>query len=265
MNFNTLIRIPKVQLSLYLGLIYLCTLIHTPSLPILMNIVLALTSAILFDLLFLKIRKKTFFFPHAAVVSALIIALLSAPTLPMYEVILSAGIAMFFKNFVKITSRHVFNPAAIGLFITSLLFGHIVSWWGVSWQQIKTDDLFVLISFIVLLLPGLVSVVRMKRWRIPLTFLLVYVLLNALILSNFDILASRFLILNSLLDPTTLFFSLVMLPEPMTTPNKPWRQVIFGLCIAILCIVLSNQIFGFIPDVLIGALLIGNIAFIRFK
>ena len=89
----------------------------------------------------------------------------------------------------------------------------------------------------------------MRRFVSILTFLVIYTAL----LGNSTV----------FLDPTTLFFALVMLPEPMTSPPDYKKQALYGVLVGVLSYLLSvyPPISGLLPDVLIPALLLGNLAF----
>ncbi len=261
-------RLPKIQLALILFLIYLSSFLINPSLKLVSHLFLVVGIVIFFDYLFLRIRKIQPFLLSAAVVTGLIITLLSDPLIPMYQTILICALAVFSKNFIRVGNSHIFNPAGFGLLLGGIIFNFTVSWWGVAYQRLFPISLTSLILFLMLILPGWVSAVRMKRYRIILPFILLYSILF-LILSrqlNFEILT------NTLIDPTVLFFALVMLPEPMTTPNKILRQIVFGTFVAFVSLIVSlplfsTQFLGFnlISDPLILSLLLGNLIFFKFK
>ncbi len=263
-------RTPKMQMVIALLCIYISAFFNTPSLSAIITLFSSIFSAILADVAFLRFRKKPFFFPSATIVTGLIIALLTPPTLPWYEPILASILAIGFKNFVRIGNKHIFNPAALGIFLTAIIFNHSVSWWAVSWQQLTLHNIFVLISFFILLSPGYVSVIRMKRWRIIVSFLILYVLVNPFVQSNFSIMQSFVIIPPTLFDATTLFFALVMLPEPMTSPNNHKRQIYFGLFVTATALVISLTttifpLFALIPDVYIFSLLLANLIFFKLR
>lgn len=259
-----ILHIPKVQLTITLLLIFITSLLHAQSLTPLIALIAILFATIGSDLVFAKIRRLPLFLPSAAVVSALIISLLTSPNLPFYEPMLIGVIAMLFKNFLRVSSRHVFNPVAIGLLIGAFLFGHNISWWGVSFQQFSINNFQLTIYFLILLSPALVSIYRMRRHKIILAFLLSYALLNAILHSTFNILPS-------ITDPTILFFSLVMLPEPMTSPNRPNRQILFGIFAAVISLTVSLPIVSSISSILsyndpfIASLIIANAVFFKLR
>ncbi len=108
------LRIPKVQLTLTLLLIYLTVFRLYPVTQSLYVLVMSLGSIILFDLLFTFIRRRTLFIPFAAIATGLIIALIIDPDATWYQIAVVSGIAMGAKNFIRVSNRHIFNPAATG-------------------------------------------------------------------------------------------------------------------------------------------------------
>ncbi len=255
---QNLLKTVKVQLSLTLLLIFITALIHSQSIQSIALLITTLTATIATDFLCLKLRGKPLFFPSSAIASAFIISLVTAPNLPLYGAAIAGIIAMFTKNFVRIQGRHMFNPAGLGLLVSAFIFGHSVSWWAVSFQQLRIQNLEFIIYFLILLSPAIISILRMKRFRIILSFILAYVALNF-------ILNTKYLILNTLFDPTIIFFTLVMLPEPMTTPNNHIRQIAFGFFVALITIFVPSSISNLIPDSLIFSLLIGNLLFFKLR
>lgn len=261
-----LLQTPKTQLGVTLFLIFLTAFINNPSLKIIAIYLFLHFVTVASDLIFLKLRNISSFFPSAALVSASIITLVVNPNLSWYQLFTIAVLAIASKNFLRISGRHIFNPAGFGLLAGSLIFPDAISWWGVSFQQFRIQNLEFIIYFLIILSPGLISIVRMRRHRIILSFLIMYALLISDSNSKFQI--------SNFFDPTLLFFSLVMLPEPMTTPNRPVQQVLFGGLIAILSFflffpilpILNSQLSSLTSlDPFILSLLIGNFLFFRFK
>jgi len=74
-----------------------------------------------------------------------------------YQVAIISAIAMGSKNFIRVSERHILNPAASGLFIGGIVLNLGVAWWGTSFQNITKLDFQNLIFFSILLLPSLVS------------------------------------------------------------------------------------------------------------
>lgn len=254
------IRIPKVQLSLALFFITLSALSAYPSLQTVFIVFISLGFTIFFDLLFTFMRKRTVFIPYAAIATGLIIALIIDPRAFWYQAALVSAVAMGTKHFLRVLGRHIFNPAAAGLFLGGIIFNRYVSWWGVSFQNIAQFSFQNIVLFFILLLPVLVSGFRLRRFYSIGTFLITYTIFSVIFTFTFS-LAS---FLTRLVDPTTIFFAIVMLPEPMTSPGNPKRQLLFGFVVAILAQLFSYTA-GLLPDLFIAALLIGNLIFFKYR
>lgn len=224
-------------------------------------LIVSTVSCLAFDLLISYVRIRKLFIPHAAMVTGMILALIVDPNLTWYKIAAIALIAITIKNFIRINNKHIFNPAASGLFIGGLIFGSYVSWWGSSFQYSNTFNIQTLILYIVLLSPLYVSVYRMRRHVSIISFMITYLVLTLATVGR-----SPSILLVTLLNPTLIFFSIVMLPEPMTSPSERNRQITYGILTAVLnFIIASNIVSGkiFIPDTLIASLLISNLALFK--
>lgn len=262
------LRTPKAQLALTLLAIYVSTLIHQFSLSIILLFLEALFFAVTVDLLLFYIRNKKLFVPYAGIVSGLIISLTLEPGTPIWGILLVCAIAMATKHFIRISNKHIFNPAATGLVLGGIILREPVSWWGSSFQTITDGKLSSYILFLVLLLPLLVSGYRMRRHFSIISFFVVYAI------GSFFLLATHSFTtwLPIILSPSLIFFTIVMLPEPMTSPVNRKRQILYGVLVAILALILILPTIstilapiGLLPDPFLMALLIGNAAFFKFK
>lgn len=242
---KTLLKIPKIQIAALLSLIFLSALLKNLNFQNILVLLLALSSTLISDFIFTKIRHTPHFLLSAALVSGLIIALLTDPNLPVYIPIVAGILAMFSKNFLRFQGKHIFNPAGFGLLATAFIFQTEVSWWGAT-----------LAYFLILLLPGYVSIKRMRRYFTIFSFMATYGVISLLLKQDFSYQA----IVNAFFDPTPLFFALVMLPEPITTPYIPKYQIMFGVFIAAIALLISTTA---VPDPLIAALLLGNLLFFK--
>lgn len=256
-SFLNLFKTPKTQIGFFLTLIFITAFINNPSQKILLVFLLSIVSTVTSDLLFVRLRNIQPFFPSAALVTGSIVGLLTSPYLSWYVPIVVGIIAMFSKNFIRFSNRHIFNPAGFGLLVGAIIFGYAISWWAVSWQQFRIHNSEFIIYFLILLSPSLISSYRMGRYRITVAFLLTYFVL--IFLPN-----TKYLILNTILDPTILFFSIVMLAEPLTSPNNHMKQILFGVFVALVSILASSPILNSL-DPLIFSLLLGNIVFFKLR
>lgn len=250
-----LMRTPKIQLIAFLTILYVSVLIYKRDIRELPYGLITIVLTVFFDVLFLKIRRINLFFPSAAIATGLILALINPPSSWAFTMI-APLFAMFSKNFLRFNNRHILNPAGFGVF-TAGFFLHVnVSWWAVSFQQLSFSPLSIMM-FGILLLPGIVSIFRMKRYPTIIAFIILYSIGHLL-----------FNLPYSIIDPTIIFFSLVMLPEPMTTPHKLKHQLMFGCFVGLIAFLFSLSqlsIGSLLPDILISSLLLGNLLLFSYQ
>ncbi|MBI2017619.1 RnfABCDGE type electron transport complex subunit D [Candidatus Daviesbacteria bacterium] len=252
-------KIPKVQLIITLLLIYLTSIFKFPTSTSLYLLIACVSLNVFFDLLFTYLRKRVFFTPYAAIASGLIMALIINQSANLLQIIAAAFFAMGLKNFLRPGGRHIFNPVASGLFLAGLIFGEYIGWWGVSFQTFSLQNI---LFFLILMLPGLVSILRLKKHYSFFSYILISSLASQLFFSSDPF--------STLLNPSILFFALVMLPEPMTSPVKPINQTLYGAIIALIpflfALPLLNQIQNYLAfDPLLFALLLANLMFFRYR
>lgn len=140
------------------------------------------------------------------------------------------GIAsMLVKFIIKWDGRHIFNPAAAGLFLGMVFLASFPSWW------VGGENFWIFLIWIPILL------YKMKRWAPMVGFLIPLAIFN-----GFNILTSSSL----------LFFTTVMLIEPKTSPVTVKLGLVYGLVVAA-GYILIGRFFQFDP--LVASLLIGNL------
>lgn len=228
------------------------TLIHQFSFPSLLFPIVAVVLSVVFDILLVKARFREDVFSLSSVVTGLLIGLILDPTGGAYPLVVACAIASLTKQFIgKGPHRHVFNPAAIGLVVSSVATGGIISWWAAAWGYIPS-------SIIVI---GMVIALRqLHRLWLPLLFLATYFLI--FLVSSSPTAAAVLTI-----DGTVLLFALVMLPEPMTSVLFGRWRYLWGVLVAMF--VLGENILHISwSDPLLLALLVANAVgffFIRTK
>lgn len=190
-----------------------------------------------------KIRKIKPFLPSASFVTATIIFLLSEPRTLIYFPLIAVVFAVLQKQFIRPWGNHLFNPAAFGLFV-SAYFGNIVSWWGPNTNLITL--------LIAVFAAGYVSAIKVGQWKITLPFLLTSFLI-LFFKSGLSVSLGQFMV------GSFLFFSFVMLPEPMSAPQKNWIKPIYGVLVAALPFLLLKV--PHISDLQLASLLSGNLIF----
>jgi len=171
--------------------------------------------------------------PESASITAVILTLIVGP-FPLLEnlpVLTFIGVASMASKYIfAIRKKHIFNPAAAGVFLSAVLLNAGASWWIGN-----------IPSLLFIILGGLLVLAKIKRFGLALSFLAVY-----------------FLSTNSFPAPPVWFFVFVMLVEPLTSPAAKNKQVIFGGFVALVYFLLPKIIPGYGYG-LETALLAGNL------
>lgn len=150
-------------------------------------------------------------------------------------------VAVLSKYLLAIRKRHIFNPAGFAVLFAGMFMTQGASWWiGNSLMQ----------PFIVI--GGLLVAYKVRRMRLVVSFLAVYLLLSVLLgISTLGL-------LNLIIYSPILFFSLVMLTEPLTSPFRSFEQTVYAVLVAVALMVYQVVLRG-IPYTLELALLTSNV------
>jgi len=209
---------------------------------------LATLSAVIVDLLFMY-RGGKMELPDSPLLTGLIVAMVLGPAVPLGVPILASAFAVTSKRIIRGKRGHIFNPAAIGLLITGLLFSSEQSWWG------GLGDLPPVLIVAVLAL-GVVIANRVNKMPSVLAFLGTYVGL----LTVATMAGNPLSFADGFREPMTgaaLYFAFFMLSDPPTTPARASDQAWFASVVAgvsVACLALN---WGGVYYLLVG-LLAGN-------
>lgn len=189
------------------------------------TVVAAVVAALSLDFAINKFARNLTYFPVSGLVSGLLVGLIIDPSSGYHVVVAAALLAVLSKHLISYLGphirNHIFNPAAFGIVVVSLFYGNQTAWWGVSWWP----------GIYLLLIPTAGYIIyKMGRGPLVLTFLAIYAAYR-LILTG-DPVSS----LLSPLDATTIFFALVMLPEPQSSPATGVWKYGFGLLVGVILI-----------------------------
>lgn len=250
-TFQTFIKTPKGTVLITLLVLMLFGLIHAADRHGIVNIIAAMATAGIIDVIVGKIRKNRRLIPDGGMVTGLIIGLILSDTVHWEVAALTAAIAVAAKHLLKIGRKPIFNPAAFALLFTLLFFHTGQSWWGDL-----ADIPGILLP--VLLISGFYITSRINKFPQVLSYLGTYFLLMtaaaALHLGNAAYTpgdALRIPLLNA-----ALFMAFFMLTDPPTSPGKEIDQVKFSVLAAVISVVVY-LIFGGLSYLFIG-LLVAN-------
>lgn len=185
-------------------------------------------------------------------ITGLILALIIGPLPLLHNVFfltIAPAIAMASKYLIAINKQHVFNPAAFAVVVTAIVFGKGASWWIGSLPMSP----FIIVG-------GIIMLRKIHRFNLTLGFLLTYLLF--ITVTNFQSFLSFHtatgIFTNVFLISPILFFSIVMLTEPLTSPANKKLRTYYGVFTAVVFILLQK--FTPVSYTLELSLLIANVA-----
>lgn len=252
MNLLIVWRDTRGKVAVTLIILWVATLVYQFSFPSLLFPSVAVVLSAVFDILLVKVRYQKDVFSLSSVVTGLLIGLILTPRSGVGPLLVACGVASFTKQFFgRGPHRHIFNPAAIGLVVSSVITGGTISWWAAAWGYIPSA----------IIVTGMVIALRqLHRLWLPVLFLVSYFVVFLLSSSLPATIALT-------LDGTVLLFAFVMLPEPMTSVLFGRWRYFWGVLVAML--VLGENILRISwSDPLLLALLAANAVgffFIRTK
>jgi ferredoxin-NADP reductase len=136
---------------------------------------------------------------------------------------LAGIIASASKYLLAFRGRHVFNPAAVGAFVVTLItpFGDFAAWWlATAWLLPVT------------LVLGFAILYRTRRYLMAIVFVVAVFFLTFWVYGGNGQPLGQ-----TLLEPfttfSTIFFASFMLSEPLTMPPHRWQQLIEALLVAV--------------------------------
>ncbi len=172
---------------------------------------------------------------ESSLITALILALIISPVNSLAGALFltaAGGLAMASKYMLAPARRHIFNPAAIAVLLTSIGAGQTASWWVGSKPMLP----FVIIG-------GLLLARKIQRFQMILSFVATTYAATIIysLIAHGHIAAT----LNQITLNSALFFlAFVMLTEPATSPAAAGKQRWYGVLTGLL----------FPPQVHIGTL-----------
>jgi glycine betaine catabolism B len=185
---------------------------------------------------------------ESAYLTALILALIINPDAPgssLVTLAVAAIAATASKYLLAFRRRHVFNPAAIAVVITSYALNRPPTWWVGAPALLP----FVIIA-------GVLIVRKIRRLELEWSFFVTYfaALLVFAMVKRLDVATE---VRQTLLRSPLLFLAFVMLTEPLTLPPTRRLRMVYGALVGLL-IVPQAHLGGlyFAPEV---ALVVGNV------
>jgi glycine betaine catabolism B len=195
--------------------------------------------------------------PHtqSALITGLLIFSVMAPKLDLLGltgIAIAALVASLSKYVLAVRGRHIFNPAAIGSFVPTIIvfttfigFSYGAWWVGTPFLQVP----IILGAFLILY--------RTQRLTVGVAFIvLASVIATTLAISHGQPVPDA--IWQVLLQSPIIFFAGFMLSEPLTLPPRRWQQLLEVVVVAVLFTV-PIAFLGPVSNSPLFALLVGNL------
>ncbi|MEP7313738.1 MAG: RnfABCDGE type electron transport complex subunit D [Pseudomonadota bacterium] len=193
--------------------------------PVALSMGAAVLAAGIVDLIILRLRKSAWEYPSGAVLTAMIVVMVVRAQEPWYVATVTSVVAVLSKYAFRTRQANVFNPAAFALVLMFYLLPHGQSWWG------ALPDVTPLWLRAVLLVGGVYLTNRVNKLPLVLAFLGAYFCLftATAYLGDARHLAEIF---RSPDVDAVIYFTLVILTDPPTSPAKYSGQWLFGILAA---------------------------------
>jgi enediyne biosynthesis protein E5 len=238
------VRTPKGSLFLVLGALFV---IATPAMGldrVLPQVLAALAAAWSIEMIIgYGVRRV----PTSALLSGLIVSLVLSPHQEWFAAWATTAAAVGSKYLLRYRDRHIFNPAALALLGSAVVFSTPENWWG-SLGDLPWPLLLGLVA------GGWFVADRSNKLPLVLAFAVTYVSIFTLV---------------AFVDPgrvaemyrepfvnAAVFFAFFMLTDPPTSPNQYSDQVWFGWVVGLASC--TAQLLGAGQAYLLIGLLVGN-------
>ena len=232
-NFKSI----KTQLIIFLIALSVYLAITDKDMIFLLSGLLCVVASVVLEACLLLFKKRKLIFPDSAAITGLIIGLVLGSGQSWYIYVLASMLAIASKSLIKVQNKHLFNPAAFGIFIVTLLLAATTQWKGTyQWH--------------ILLPAGVYFTYRIRKIELLISYFVV-----ALSLWGIQALLQHTNVLY-IFGYFSYFFIFIMLIEPKTTPITRMGKILFGGIVAVGIFILTELGVG--VDVELCSLLIGN-------
>lgn len=229
----------KTQLIIFLCGFALYLSFRDKDAVFLLTTLIAVISAIGAESAFLFLRNKKITVTGSSIISGLIVGYVLSSGNPWWIFLSASLLAICSKHLIHFNRKHLFNPAAFGIFLTIIFLGASTQWKG-------TYMWYVLLPF------GLYFIYKIQKLEVLLGYGIA-----ALSLFGVQAVIQKTPLLN-IFGYLSYFYIFIMMIEPKTTPVKKRGKFIFGVGVAVLIFMLTE--FGVRFDAELCALLLSNLA-----
>ena len=227
----------KTQLIIFLSIFAGYISIIHKDIAFLSTTLIAVISAVFLDSFITYLKTEHFAITDSSVISGLIIGYVISSGEPWWKFLFASIFAIGSKHLIRIKNKQLFNPAAFGVFLSTLLLGASTQWKGTY-------------LWYIIVLVGFYFVYKIKKIEIIIGYAIIFFLFfgTQAVLQKVPFV--------NIFGYLSYFYIFVMLIEPKTTPIKATAKFIFGSGVAALIFILTEA--GLKYDVELLSLLIMN-------
>jgi Na+-translocating ferredoxin:NAD+ oxidoreductase RnfD subunit len=187
---------------------------------------IAVFSAVIIEICLSYFKTKIFQISESAIITGLIIGFVLSSDGQWWKFVLTSFVAIISKYLIGFRKKHIFNPAAFGIFLTIMFLGASTQWRG-------TYTWYILIPL------GFYFAFKLKKIQV----LIGYIIVSWLLFAGQAFLQK--IHLGNIFGYFSYFYIFVMIIEPKTTPLKPLGKYLFGAAVAVLIFILTGVGIGF--------------------
>jgi len=192
------------------------------------QLLIAVATASLLDILISYSKTKQFIRPYHAIITGIFIGTILPVSQNWYIPVIVAIVAILSKHLINVNHKHLFNPAVLGLLFASIFFKQPLAWWGAA-------------PLSLVLLFGLFVSYKFKRLHLTLT----YIVTNIVIWSVFLFVTNKPIM--AVVFSVNYYFVFFMLVEPVTSPIYKRGRILYGFSVAVISFIFaaySTKILG---------------------
>ncbi len=235
LNFKSI----KTRLILYLACFAVFLSIEQNDAMLLAAVFIAVIWSLAVESAFLYLKTKAFQISESSIITGLIVGFVFSNGQSWWVLALASSLAILSKYLIRFKIRHIFNPAALGIFLAIIILGAPTEWEG-------TYFWFIVLPF------GIYFAKKIRKMEILAGYTVVF-----LALFGTQALFQKTPVWH-IFGYLNYFYLFVMVIEPMTTPVRPLGKFLFGAGVSALVFILTEL--GVRFDVELFSLLAMNIA-----
>lgn len=227
----------KWQLIIFLAAFAVFLAFQEYSTSLLVNSLIAITAALAIEAILQFVKTKKLKISDSAIITGLIIGFVLADSNHWWIFCVAAIIAIVAKYVIRFHGKHIFNPAALGIFLTAVFLGSQEQWHGTF-------------LWYILLPAGLYFSYKIRKLEIIAAY-------GIFSLALFGVQAYiNHVNLFTIFGFFSYFYIFIMVIEPKTTPIRRRGKIAFGAGIALAIFILSQFNINF--DIELASLLLFN-------